>query len=144
MHARDRHRALDRDHARRIAAYLVRRGGAAVIGPLTLAAPADALTIRPAPGGDGLVRAMVRPGESARVLILDGQHRRRAIQMVFQGLPEHFPSGAAYSPDRLDEAAAALLERPIGLECYLDVDVGTARRLFGEFGGLPIPAADEG
>ena len=54
------------------------------------------------------------------------------------------PSGAAYSPDRLAEAAAALAERPIALDIYLDVDEGTARRIFGELGGLPIPAAGEG
>ena len=141
---RDRRRALDRGHARRIAAYLVRRGGGAVMGPLTLAAPSDAVATRPAPGGDGLVRANVRPGYVDRVKILDSQHRRRAIHNVFKGDPWDFPSGAAYSPDRLAEAAAALAERPIPLEFYLDVDEGTARGIFGELGGMPPPVADEG
>ena len=116
--SRDRQQALDRDHARRIAAYLVRRGGGAVMGPLTLAAPSDAVAIRPAPGGDGLVRANVRPSYVEQVTILDDQHRRRAIHNVFKGDPWDFPSGAAYSPDRLAEAAAALAERPIALDIY--------------------------
>ena len=114
------------------------------MGPLTLAAPSDAVAIRPAPGGDGLVRANVRPSYVEQVTILDGQHRRRAIHNVFKGDPWDFPSGAAYSPDRLAEAAAALRERPIALDIYLDIDEGTARRIFGELGGMPPPAADEG
>ena len=141
--AEHRRRALDRDRARRIAAYLVRRGGGAVMGPLTLAAPADALAIRPAPGHRGLVRASVRPGRQAKVSILDGQHRRRAIENVLRGDPQDFPSGAGYSQDRLDEAAAALRKRAIPLDIYLDIDEGTARRLFQDLGGLPPPATDE-
>ena len=142
--AAERRQALDRDHARRIAAYLVRRGGGAVMGPLTLAAPADALAIRPAPGHRGLVRASVRPGGEAKVSILDGQHRRRAIENVLLGDRKDFPSGAAYSRARLDEATAAMRERTIPLDIYLDVDEQTARRIFREFGGMPPPAADEG
>ncbi len=89
------------------------------------------------------MRASVRPSYVDRVSILDGQHRRRAIHNVFKGDPWDFPSGAAYSPDRLAEAAAALRERPIALDIYLDIDEGTARRIFRELGGRPPPSPGE-
>ena len=79
------------------------------------------------------------------MLMLDGQHRRRAIQMVFQGDPADFPADDAYSPARLAEASAALAERPISLEFYLDIDEGTARGIFGElWAGCRSPSPGRG